>query len=233
MNRSFLYAVGFFLAGYAVLPAPVHAGTIYLSEKDSSGSLNSYSPNFGRVDYTLVDSTHATFTFTALSAGGKFYGFSGNNAANLNVNGPVTVGTITASGPSGPVTTYARDTTGGDNVDGFGTFNFRTTDGGGGGAGTAVTSISFTLTLTSGSWANEGAILLANGGANVASAHVFVFDNAAFTQPINNVPTGFVADGPNEGITEVPEPATMSLAAVGLIGFAGYAWRKRRQKAAA
>jgi len=37
----------------------------------------------------------------------------------------------------------------------------------------------------------------------------------------------------DEIIQEVPEPATLSLAGIGLVGFAGYVYRRRRQKAAA
>jgi hypothetical protein len=62
--------------------------------------------------------------------------------------------------------------------------------------------------------------------------------------PGNYTPTNLIAGSPtdfSEGLTgvetpvtaETPEPASMTLLAIGACGMAGYAWRRRRQNAAA
>src|SRR5262245_29848557 len=52
---------------------------------------------YAHVVVTLTDSTHATITFTGLTAAGNQYLLGGQGAVGLNVNGTFTLGTVTGT----------------------------------------------------------------------------------------------------------------------------------------
>jgi hypothetical protein len=164
---------------------------------------------WGTVLIHLESPTLADFTFTANSG----FSFGGQGATGVNVNATsFTVGSLSANWVSPNVTS--------GNEDGFGNFNVSIDNFDG--IGQSQTTLSFKVTNNSGTWANESAVLTANGSGFLAAAHVFV------TSGPNQGSTGFAANGPSAP-PPVPEPSAMLIAALGAIGFGGYSLRRRRQ----
>src|SRR5207249_5724900 len=81
---------------------------------------------------------------------------------------------------------------GSGNVDGFGVMNQTVNNFDG--FSYAMTTLSFTLTRLSGTWANAGAVLIANLQGALAAAHIFVAQ-LVNGQLVNINVTGYAANG--------------------------------------
>jgi hypothetical protein len=205
-------------------PNPAAADTIGFDLNiANSGIFPPYSGPYAHVDVNRTSSTTATITFTSLTSGGNIFLMAGNGAVAVNVNATSwTLGTITGSNsgsgfmPPGPFSDG-----GSNNEDGFGKFN-QTIDAFDGFQHSSTT-ISFTLTDTSGTWSSASQVLIdntpppgtLNPGGSRAAIHGFVtqappnFSNGVLT-------TGYATEGPTTNVT--PEPSSLALGAVGLVG---------------
>jgi VPDSG-CTERM motif len=173
---------------------------------------------YASVDVHLVDSTHATISFTSLTNGGNIYLFGGVNAVDVNVNATTwTIGSFVSTN-SGTGFTPGPVTSGGSgNVDGFGTLN--QTNNSFDGFTHTSNFISFSLTNTSGTWATDTAVLVANDHGAMAAAHIFVTTSPA-NATNSALATGFAANG---GSTSIPDGGTTVMllgAALGALGMA-------------
>ena len=177
-----------------------------------NSAISGYPAPYGSASVTLVGNT-ATITFTAANTASFQYLFGNGGSVAVNVNGAFTLGAIT--GTQLPGFTLAQYSNGGSsNQDGFGSFNLNINTMGG--YTTASNSITFTLT---GSWANEGSVLIANANGALVAAHIFV---AAFPANVKQgaLATGFAANG---GAVNTPDGGTTVMllgAALGVLGMA-------------
>lgn len=216
------------LAVAVMTPMVARADSISFDIDSPNTAISGYTGPYGTVEVNRTSTTTATITFTALNNGGNFYLFGGAQALNVNVNATsFTVGTPTGSGGNygGDGAHGIQTPSSAQNADGWGSFNvsFDNFDG----AGNALKTASFTLTNTSGTWATAADVLTANSNGATVAAHIFVF---ASDSPYTNtaLATGFAADGGNNTTEEVPEPASIAMVGFGLLGMAGYRWRRRR-----
>ncbi len=185
--------------------------TYYISQ--GNPAISGYTGPYGTVAVNRTNSTHATITFTSLTANGNIYLFGGGSSVGVNVNATSwTLGTITGSNSGTGFTPGIYSNGGSGNVDGFGVLNqtINSFDG----YKHSSSTISFTLTNTSGSWSSAGEVLKANAKGHFAAAHIFVT-----TYPANAkkgaLVTGFATNG------QVPDGgATVMLlgAALGALG---------------
>ena len=140
------------------------------------------------VTVNRTNSTHATTTFTSLTAAGNIYLMGDGSSVAVNVNATSwTVNNITGSNSGTGFTPGPYSNGGSGNVDGFGVFNqtINSFDG----FTHSSSTIGFTLTNTSGTWANVAAVLAANSGGSLAAAHIFVTVSPA------NAANGAIATG--------------------------------------
>jgi len=149
-------------------------------------------------------------TFTGIDTHAGFnYDLGRTGAVALNLITGVTLSSITTAGfVSG----------GAGNQDGFGSFNFSLDKASGPGSNDNFASIEFILTRASGSFDSLGDVLTPNAAGYIASAHIVV-NGTGIDQT-----TGYAANG--DGTTLVPEPVTMILLGLGLLGL-GITVRKR------
>jgi hypothetical protein len=190
-------------AATAYALASVAHANLTLTLNDPNSALSGYPGPYGTVDIALVNSTQATLTFTAGSAGGYTYKFGDGFSVDFNINA-----TVYGYTPS-PVLTATNS----NNVSSFGVFNstFSNPDPSASGA---VSSVTFSLTNFSGTWATASDVLTANDKGYLVAAHVFVF-NAAGGNPL----TGFAGNG--GGGSSVPDAGTTTgLLGVGLLAVA-------------
>jgi hypothetical protein len=194
--------------------------TYTLSAGNSALTNAGFTGPYGTATVTLVNSTTATVTFTAATQtiGGTTYQymFGDGSSVAVNVNaGSWTLGTVTGTCAGCTGITPGPYTNGGSGtVDGFGTLNqtINSFDG----FTSAATSITFTLTNTSGTWASDASVLIANAQGALVGAHIFV---TLFPVVASNgaIVTGFAANGG----AQVPDGGTTVMllgAALGALG---------------
>jgi hypothetical protein len=176
------------------------------------GSINISGLTGPYVEVTVnrTSNTTATITFASLTNGGNLYLMGDGGAADLNVNGTYTLGTVSVSNSiAGFSPVFDNNTPG--NVDGWGTFNLslNLVDGF---TGTAD-SISFGLTNTSGTWTSARDVLASSG--QIAAAHVFpCVLPCSSTEIVPN--TGFAAGDGRLPPAQIPEPWSFVLLGAGL-----------------
>jgi hypothetical protein len=165
----------------------------------------------------LVDSTHATVTFTSLTAAGNIYLFGDGGSVAVNVNATTfTVSGISGSNAGTGFTPGPYSFSGSGNEDGFGVFNAKIDSFDG--FTHSSDHISFTLTNVSGTWASSDVVLIAGSGGNIVGAHIFVTSSPA-NAANGAIATGFAANG---GAT-IPDGGTTVMllgAALGALGTA-------------
>src|SRR5262249_27772832 len=77
-----LVALGAYLSFSSGTASASFSYTLGVGNSDISG----YTGPYGKVDVTLVDSTHATITLTALNNGGNYYLFGDGGTLGVNVH---------------------------------------------------------------------------------------------------------------------------------------------------
>ena len=179
-------------------------------------AISGYPGPYVSVTVNRTNSTHATITFTSLTAAGNIYLMGDGSSVAVNVNATSwTVSNVTGSNSGTGFTPGPYSNGGSGNVDGFGVFNqtINSFDG----FGHSSSTIRFTLTNTSGTWANAAAVLAANSGGSLAAAHIFVTVSPA-NAANGALNTGFAANG-----GQVPDGGTtvmllgVALGALGIV----------------
>ena len=217
MNKiKYIAAVLIAIAGLGLQQAK--ADFIFQLTVPNSG-LSGFPGPYATVDVHLTDPTHATISFTSLTSGTNIYLFGGVNAVDVNVNATSwTIGTFVATNAGTGFTPGPLSDGGSGTVDGFGvlTQTVNSFDG----FTHASDFISFTLTNTSGTWASDTTVLVANNQGVFGAAHIFVTTTIGGVNASNSaLVTGFAANG---GST-VPDGGTTVMllgAALGALGMA-------------
>ena len=217
MNKiKYIAAVLIAIAGLGLQQAK--ADFIFQLTVPNSG-LSGFPGPYATVDVHLTDPTHATISFTSLTNGTNIYLFGAVNAVDVNVNATTwTIGSFTATNAGTGFTPGPLSDGGSGTVDGFGVLNqtVNSFDG----FTHASDFISFTLTNTSGTWASDTTVLVANNQGVFGAAHIFVTTTIGGVNASNSaLVTGFAANG---GST-VPDGGTTVMllgAALGALGMA-------------
>jgi PEP-CTERM motif len=214
-----LLATTAIIAGAMFFHAPAYADVIYTLDTTNDFGVSGVGP-YAQVDIHFVDSTHATATFSrfgVFSFGEMGLDINASSFDITNLSFTKRVGdskdpdyTVTMGGKVGGIGNFALDYT--VNPNGF---------------SDAVTMASFTITDKSGTWADETKVLTTS--VPEAAAHVFN-PNAP---PEKN--SFFASGGPTTcddctptptGV--VPEPASIAILGLGVLGIGAVTARKRR-----
>ena len=192
--------------GLAFLPA-AGASTVFTFNMDACSGTCGASP-FGTVSLAQTGAGGAgTFVtvIETLAANERFAGTGAGDALEFNVAGPVTLGNITAGFEVGPAP---------DTASAFGIFlkSIECTACQGGKAGNPVGPLSFTVSST-------GGVTIADFTVN-AGGYYFATDIVG-----NNGNTGNVG-ARGSGQSPTPEPATLVLMGLGLLGLGAFARRR-------
>ena len=197
--------------------APAWASAIYTVDVPNSG-LSGFAGPYATVTVTLSDATHANITFASSLVGTNLFLMGGEGAADLNVNGTYTLGPISFGSLPG-FSAPSLDSNNPGNVSTLGDFtlSLKLFDG----FTHAVDMLSFTLTNTSGTWATDADVLVANASGNFAAVHAFVCgvtggDPFTCSTTAGAITTGF-AGGDTPGVPSMPEPQSLALLGVGLL----------------
>ena len=187
-----------------------------------NSAISGFPGPYAQVTVDRTSSTIATVTFTSLTNSGNIYlmGDGGTVAVNVNASS-WTLSGITGSNSGTGFTLGGPFSDGGaGNEDGFGSFNqtINTFDG----FTHSSDTISFTLTDTSGTWASAANVLTPNASGEDAAAHIFVTSSPA-NAANGALATGFASQG---APVPSPEPSSLSIFGVGLLGLLGLARRR-------
>jgi len=219
MNKvRYIAAVLIAITGFGLQRADAIQYT--LSSGNSALTDAGFTGPYATVDVNLVNSTTATVTFNSLTQtiGGNTYVYlmADGSSGAVNVNaGSWSISGISGSNSYPGFNSPQLTNDGSQNVDGFGVMN-QTVDNFDG-FSYAMTHLTFTLTNTSGTWANAGAVLIANLQGALAAAHIFVAQ-LVNGQLVNVMVTGFAANG---GAVNTPDGGTTVMllgAALGALG---------------
>lgn len=205
--------------------APVARADLLLTLSVGNSAVVAGAPGpYATANIHLNSGTSATITFNSLSNNGFIYLMGGQAAADLNVNGAYTLGSVTESNSLAGFTPTFVDNTPGE-VDGFGQFNLSLNNFDG--FKDTATQIVVNITKNSGTWGSEGAVLISNGAPTNAEAAVHVFGcstaGAGCTTSTGAAFTGYAANG---GSTPVPEATSILFFGTGLL-LAGWVLRRR------
>jgi hypothetical protein len=217
MNKiKYIAAVLIAIAGLGLQQAK--ADTFSFNISAGNPAISGYAGPYASVTVNRTDSTHATITFTSLTAAGNIYLMGDGSSVAVNVNATsFTLGTITGTN-SGTGFTPGPWTNGGSgNVDGWGVLN-QTINSFDGFTHTSNV-ISFSLTNGSGTWGTAAQVLIANANGVFAAAHIYVTKSPANAKN-GALATGYAANG---GGTQVPDGGTTVMllgAALGALGMA-------------
>ena len=222
MNKvKYIAAVLIALAGLSLQRADAIQYTLSNGNPALTGA--GFTGPYATVTVNLVNSTHATVTFNSLTQtiGGNTYVYLMGDGSSGAVN--VRAGSWAISGMSGS-NSYAGfngpilSNAGSQNVDGFGVMN-QTVDNFDG-FSYAMTTLSFTLTNLSGTWANAGAVLIANIQGALAAGHIFVSATNPANASISALVTGFAGEGPAGHVPDGGTTVMLLGAALGALGMA-------------
>jgi hypothetical protein len=189
-----------------------------------NSAISGFPGPYAQVRVHLTDSTHATITFTSLTSGGNIYLMGDGGTVAVNVNAASwTIGSIMGSNAGTGFTPGPFSDGGSGNEDGFGSFNQKVNSFDG--FTHSSDMISFVLTNTSGTWASDSAVLVANSAGAVAGAHIFV---TPFPANASNgaIVTGFAAGSGD--VSTVPAPPSIVLLGLGGVGALGcFGWKRK------
>jgi len=210
------------IVALALGSTPAEASVVYTLNVPNA-ALSAATGPYGKVTVTLVDPTHATLSFDALS--GFTFGGAQAIAANFNAT------TFTTSSESftvafPPPTTQAITGINSGNADGFGSFNrvYDMFDG----YTNSVVHFQFSVANNSGTWSSDANVLTGNNSGNLLAAHVFACNQNPCQETGGALVTGWATtDGfPSSSTVAEPNSSSLALLALGLLG-AGF-WTRRR-----
>ena len=195
---------------------PVRADVIYALNASNDTPTSGAGP-YAQVDIHLVDSTHATATFTRI--GSFVFGEMG-----LDINAALFgISDLAFTKNAGDTKTPSYSINLGGKVGGVGNFALDYVSNPSG-FSDSVTAASFLITDKSGTWADAAHVL--NSAVPEAAVHAFTSTGGSFFAsggPSVNCPDC----SPTPVIVDAPEPVSMAVLGVGMAGL-GYVRRQRR-----
>jgi len=197
---------------------------------DLTSSNISQTGPYAQVKVDLVDSTHATITFDSLTNGGFTYLFAGGGGVAMvgaNITGSFTLSSFSGTPYQSPGGTISDGGTG--QLDGFGSFTQSLNDSASG-PSNAFTEVTLSVTANTGTtWSaitGVGGLLTTNNQGEILAVHIGALASGNTTS--------FTTTGDAAGATPInppvhpsPEPSTMALSALGMLGFLAYGLRRR------